>query len=397
MITLNEITQKEKHLMAQVLADTTSRFQAEHGIGLPVTESYLDEWLEYAAESTAEGEEYWYVLRNEDGVDVGYASIYWIEMQHRHADCMIHVLQEYRRRGYGMETAQLLLDKIFVELGLHKACCELMEGREEYASFVQRLGFVQDGYRSDMYFSGGRYWGTYYFSMLEEEYQKQREEIPKNAGQGTLSRDFSNPLGKQRLCGRVPEITGGYYWKSRRLVITGMTEAYVDANREILDSKQDQYLYISREMEQDDVVFEEQEALVDFNEENDSMAYAILDMDGNYVGNIHLVGMDDKQGRFSYNIYIRRKFRGKGYGTEALLMILRYAFLELRMHKMICNANQGNEASAAMMRSAGCHVEGTRRQEVFYDGCYHDMVMFGMTKEAFCMKNKNWLPECEKA
>ncbi|MDD6505691.1 MAG: GNAT family protein, partial [Lachnospiraceae bacterium] len=133
-------------------------------------------------------------------------------------------------------------------------------------------------------------------------------------------------------------------------------------------------------------VFADAEELLDLNEDNDSIAYAIVDSEGTYIGNINLVGIDYVNGRFSYNIYICREHRGKGYGTEALRMILGYAFFELRMHKMICNANWGNEASAAMMRSMACHVEGIRRDEVKYEDKYVDMVMFGVTDREFAEK-----------
>lgn len=43
----------------------------------------------------------------------------------------------------------------------------------------------------------------------------------------------------------------------------------------------------------------------------------------------------------------------------------------------------GNDASAAMMRSVGCVVEGVSRDSEYYHGHYVDTVMFGLTAEDF--------------
>lgn len=378
--------------MRGILEDTPSRFQADHGIAQPVTEKYVEELLEYTVECEEAGEEYWYVIRNSQREEVGYAAIYWIESLHSHADIMIHILPRYRRKGYAFEAGTRLLSMIFDKMGMHKVCCELMEGNEAYWGLLQKLGFSQDGFRSDMYYSHGRYYGTYYFSLLEEEYRTKGR-----GGCRELTREFYSPLGTGAVAGNKAAAgtengadssigkmrRTSYYWESERIRITGMTEEYLAANREILDCREDQLLYISREMEEDDEVFADGEELLDLNEDNDSIAYAIVDSAGAYIGNINLVGIDYINGRFSYNIYICRKYRGRGYGTEALGMILEYAFFELRMHKMICNANWGNEASAAMMRSVGCHVEGVRRDEVKCGDEYVDMVMFGVTDREF--------------
>lgn len=388
---LQKLSLAQRNMMRDILEDTSSRFQADHGIAQPVTEKYVEELLEYSEECSEAGEEYWYVITNSGKEEVGYAAIYWIETAHRHADIMIHILPRYRRRGYAYEAGERLLSLIFDEMGMHKACCELMEGNEAYAGLIQKLGFTQDGFRSDMYFSHGRYYGNYYFSILEEEYRGER-----NVSRRELTREFQSPLGAGAGTGAGAGARAGagtgeirrtpYYWESNRIRITGMTEEFLAANREILDCREDQLLYISREMEEDDEVFADAEELLELNEDNDSIAYAIVDSGGTYIGNINLVGIDYVNGRFSYNIYVCREHRGKGYGTEALRMILGYAFLELRMHKMICNANWGNEASAAMMRSVGCHVEGVRRDEVKYEDKYVDMVMFGVTDREFAEK-----------
>lgn len=82
-------------------------------------------------------------------------------------------------------------------------------------------------------------------------------------------------------------------------------------------------------------------------------------------------------------MYILPEHRGKGYSVKALKLVLNYAFNELRMNKMVSCVNMGNDASAAMMRSVGCVVEGVSRDSEYYHGHYVDTVMFGLTAEEF--------------
>ena len=71
-------------------------------------------------------------------------------------------------------------------------------------------------------------------------------------------------------------------------------------------------------------------------------------------------------------------------------MIMLYAFNELRLNKMNICVNEGNISSAKVMRRVGCRVEGVWRQNVYYDGKYTDVVLFGITKENFiCNLTKN--------
>ena len=76
-------------------------------------------------------------------------------------------------------------------------------------------------------------------------------------------------------------------------------------------------------------------------------------------------------------MYILPEHRGKGYSVKALKLVLNYAFNEVSC------VNMGNDASAAMMRSVGCVVEGVSRDSEYYHGHYVDTVMFGLTAEDF--------------
>lgn len=55
---------------------------------------------------------------------------------------------------------------------------------------------------------------------------------------------------------------------------------------------------------------------------------------------------------------VGRPFAGQGYMAEAIQLVLRRAFTELRLHRIEVNIQPANEASIALARGAGFHREG---------------------------------------
>ena len=128
---------------------------------------------------------------------------------------------------------------------------------------------------------------------------------------------------------------------------------------------------------------------------NDRLEFAIMNKDKEYIGCVNLCGIDHKNGKFSLSVLISKEYRGMGYGTKALRLILSYAFFELRLNKLITVVNDENIASATMMRKVGCRVEGFHRESSFYEGKYVNEVFFGVNKEEFIQANKEYkvIPE----
>lgn len=92
---------------------------------------------------------------------------------------------------------------------------------------------------------------------------------------------------------------------------------------------------------------------------------------------------DQRTGVFSYGIALDECFRGKGYAKEAVLMVLRYYFLELRYQKCDVGVFDFNESSTHLHERLGFVLEGRRRRSTYSGGEFHDMLLFGMTVEEF--------------
>lgn len=72
--------------------------------------------------------------------------------------------------------------------------------------------------------------------------------------------------------------------------------------------------------------------------------------------------------------------RGKGYGAQALALMLQYAFWELGLHRVGLDAIAYNAAALALYKKLGFVEEGRLRQAVYRDGNRFDRVYMGITR-----------------
>ena len=73
---------------------------------------------------------------------------------------------------------------------------------------------------------------------------------------------------------------------------------------------------------------------------------------------------------------------GKGLMAEALGETIRFAFDELRLHRIQANHRPTNERSGALLRRLGFTVEGFARDYLFVGGGWQDHVLTSLTNPA---------------
>ena len=125
------------------------------------------------------------------------------------------------------------------------------------------------------------------------------------------------------------------------------------------------------------------EKYVGCKEADGVIVFAIENLDGDYVGGISLHSRDDKNGKFSFGIIVDRGHRGQGYAEDAVRVLLRYGFWERRYQKCDSACVHTNAASIRLHKKLGFMEEGRRRRQVFFNGAYHDDILFGLTREEF--------------
>ena len=80
-----------------------------------------------------------------------------------------------------------------------------------------------------------------------------------------------------------------------------------------------------------------------------------------------------------------KRYWGKGYGTDAKMALLDYAFNTLNLRKVSSKVVKFNKRSIAYSLKCGYKIEAQLRCEVFKKGRYWDVVILAVFK-------KDWLP-----
>ncbi|MEP0804797.1 MAG: GNAT family N-acetyltransferase [Chloroflexota bacterium] len=73
--------------------------------------------------------------------------------------------------------------------------------------------------------------------------------------------------------------------------------------------------------------------------------------------------------------------RRKGYGAQALQLLLRFAFAELNLYRVTARVQEYNEAAIALLKKFGFTEEVRRRQALDRDGRRWDLLVFGLLKD----------------
>ena len=92
------------------------------------------------------------------------------------------------------------------------------------------------------------------------------------------------------------------------------------------------------------------------------------------IGNVALINISLPNRRASMGIFIGDKSCwSKGYGTEALELMVRYAFHELNLHRIYLTVFEFNVRAMRAYEKAGFRREGVFRDAVYKNGKYHNV------------------------
>ncbi len=82
-----------------------------------------------------------------------------------------------------------------------------------------------------------------------------------------------------------------------------------------------------------------------------------------------------------------RKDWGQGYGTDAMKIILRYAFTELNLHRVSLGVFEHNPRAVRSYQKAGFSLEGRTRGDISRDGQRLDTLWMGILREEWERQN----------
>jgi len=112
--------------------------------------------------------------------------------------------------------------------------------------------------------------------------------------------------------------------------------------------------------------------------------FAIAAEGGRYVGGIDLTDLDplDRGGVLSMVIG-QPQDRGRGWGAEALRLMLAFAFGPLGLHKVSLRVCEKNQAALRCYLRAGFQTEGRLRDHWCVDGEYGDLIPMGILESDY--------------
>lgn len=118
-------------------------------------------------------------------------------------------------------------------------------------------------------------------------------------------------------------------------------------------------------------------------EADQSYSFTIHTLEGNhFIGNVDLSGFDWVAGNCWVGIGIgEREYWGKGYGSDAMNLVLRFAFEHLNMRRVTLDVFGYNERAFKSYLKVGFKEEGRMRQWMIRGGERYDMIFMGILRE----------------
>ena len=97
------------------------------------------------------------------------------------------------------------------------------------------------------------------------------------------------------------------------------------------------------------------------------------------VGSVYVRDVDRTHHKAEYGIFIgEADARGKGYGTAAAKLMIRYCFEEMNLHRLFLRVYAENQQAIKSYEKAGFEREALLRDDVCINGNYRDIVLMGI-------------------
>lgn len=111
---------------------------------------------------------------------------------------------------------------------------------------------------------------------------------------------------------------------------------------------------------------------------------AIETADGVHIGftGLHRVRPEDRCAELGIMIG-DKSYWSNGYGTDAIVTLLRFAFHQMNLHRVSLGVFPYNQRGVACYRKCGFVEEGRHRDEVYRDGRYWDVIRMGILRDEF--------------
>ncbi|OEH92541.1 GNAT family N-acetyltransferase [Bacillus solimangrovi] len=102
------------------------------------------------------------------------------------------------------------------------------------------------------------------------------------------------------------------------------------------------------------------------------------------IGEMAMLDIDHRNQKAVVRISIfDNDYLGKGFGTEAMSLLVAYGFDILNLHRVGLDVFSYNERAINSYKKLGFKQEGVIRDSLFYNGQFHDSIMMGVLRHEF--------------
>ena len=118
--------------------------------------------------------------------------------------------------------------------------------------------------------------------------------------------------------------------------------------------------------------------------------YSIIDIETNkLIGNCGIVRLDHLNQTGEAGIFIGNKnYWNKGYGAEALRLLLDYSFKALNLHNIELRVFSFNKRAIKAYEKVGFKIIGKRRESILRGTERHDLIFMDILNKEFYEKNE---------
>lgn len=123
------------------------------------------------------------------------------------------------------------------------------------------------------------------------------------------------------------------------------------------------------------------------NINNDSSRYDFaicLKSNNEMIGELSILDIDEKNKKAGFRISMNAiSLTGKGYGTEAIKIVLSFVFEQLQLNRLQLEVFSHNLRGIRAYEKVGFVKEGVLRQALYYNNAYSDEIIMAILKSGY--------------
>lgn len=367
---LTEWTMEEQE---QLIEFMTGNSWPYHGLEHPVRE-LIEKTITEGGYKSDRVRTFW--LENEEGNQIGLIKIYDLQDEIPLFD--LRIAGPYRGKGYGPQALRLMTEFVF-SLPDEKV---RLEGNTRHDNFAMRKAFERAGFVKEAHIRNGwfspkenRYYDAVTYGITREDWEagtttpvhwedSSRQEVPSF---NPVLLDFPDQFESERLLIRAP----------KREDASQTYEAMLHSQEALRN-----WMPFARQKP----VLEQVEAnliqaVADFQLRKDLRLHFFLKETGEFIGSSGLHRFDWNVRKFEVGYWVDSRFEGKGYVSEAVDRITRFAFEELKANRVEIRCDTENVRSRAVAERLGFDLEGILRKEsLSVTGSLRDTCIYAKVK-----------------